>query len=232
MVAPVIASKTAKSEAAATTSMTLTAPSGISDGDILLIVIALDGNPTSFVNQSGGGAWVQISPVNGDKAPSNRATLYAIYKIASSESGDYTTTWTGSEPGQGFMYRITGAISGDEVQDPNNLNSLATDPSTALSFATDADDILALALHAIDRNRITDGQADGGTGWTTEDIIEAGGNGGAACGVSRKTIGSKGATLDSTQALSAADEWATRQIGIRSIAPVAGVPRSQVIIIG
>ena len=222
MAAPVIASKSSKTEGSNVTSLTLTAPSGISDGDVLLIVIALDGNPTAFVNQSGGGSWVQITPVNGDKAPVSRATLYAIYKIASSESGDYTTTWTGGEQGQGLMYRITGAIAGNEVDDPNNPSSAATDPSTADSFNTDADDVLALALHAVDRERITNGQSDGGTGWTTEDIIESGGANGAACGVSRKTIGTKGATLDSTQALSTADEWATRQIGIRSIAPAAG----------
>lgn len=221
MVAPVIASKSSRTEISNVTSLTLTAPSGIADGDVLLIVIALDGDPTAFVNQSGGGAWVQISPVNGDKAPVSRATLYVIYKIASGEAGNYTTTWTNAQQGQGFMYRITGAIGGDEVQDLNNLNSLDTDPSTALSFLTDSADTLALAFHAIDADRITNGQADGGIGWTTEDIIESGGSTGAACGVSRKTIGVIAFTLDSTQALSLADEWATRQIVIRSIAPVA-----------
>ncbi len=217
MVAPVIATKT--NNTADGTSIVMTAPSGIADGDVLLILLGLDGNTTAFVNPSG---FVQISPTDGDHNVTF-CSMYAIYKIASSESGNYTVSWTTSEKVQGLMYRITGAVSGDEVQDPNNVNTGAVAAATALSFTTDTDDTLALSLYGIDRNRITEGQADDGVGWTTEDILEEGSAGGAIAGVSRKTIGSAGATLDGVQTQSAADEWITRQIGIRSIAPGAPI---------
>ena len=227
MVAPVIATKS--NNTADGTSITLTAPTGIADGDVLLIVLGLDGDPDTFVNPSG---FVQISPTDGDHNVAF-CTFYVIYKIASGESGNYTVSWVSNEKVQGLMYRITGAISGDEVQDPNNLNSGAVAAATALSYSTDTDDTLALALYGMDRNRITEGQADDGVGWTTEDILEEGSAGGAVAGVSRKTIGTAGATLDGVQTQSTSDQWLTRQIGIRSIAPAAGDNiQSQAIIIG
>jgi len=214
MAVPVIESKSTATRTSNGLNINLTAPSGINDGDLLLIVLGIDGNPIIFTPPTG---FIDITPLNGDKGPSDRITLFAAFKIASGESGDYNTTWISNQQGTGHMYRISGAGISSPIQSDGSVNSGSTGDSTALGFTTDTPDTLALALHAIDRDRITDGQSDGGTGWTTEDIIESGGANGAACGVSRKNITTAGSTLDSTQALSNNDEFVTRQIGIREV---------------
>lgn len=79
-----------------------------------------------------------------------------------------------------------------------------------------------MAFYAIDRNRITDGQADNGTGWITNFIIEEGSANGSTAGVSRKNASNE-ATLNAGQTLSTSDGWATVQIAFRSEAPVGGI---------
>ncbi len=216
MVAPVIASKSSTVNSLNGTSNVLSAPSGIADGDLLLIVIGLDGNPTAFTPPSG---FTEITPNNGNKAPSNAATLYACFKIASSESGSYTTSWTTGEHNVGFMYRITGAVSGQEIQDPTNTNTGSVTPAIGSDFNTDTADSLALAFSSCDLAQL--GSGENGTGWSSEDHANTTGGGpSVGCGVSIKTIGTAGATLDSSRTLLSSEEWVTRCIAVRSI----GVP--------
>lgn len=230
MAVPVVASTSIETESTNTQSTAITKPSGTVDNDTVIIVLCLDGDPTGFALPAG---FTRISPLDGDKGPSNRCTMELYAKVASSEPSVYNITWSSTQQGMTYAFRITGALtSANFLQDPNNPSSAATDPSTADSFTTDSADTLALAFHTIDRDRITNGQADGGTGWTTEEIRESGGAGGAAGGMSIKGIVSAGVTLNSTQALSTADEWVTRQIGIRSIEPPAAVGFSHGSIIG
>ncbi len=219
MAAPVIATKSSTVQNSFETSTTLTAPTGIADGDVLLIVVNTDSNATAFSLPTG---FIRITPADGDKGPSNTCTRYIIYKIASSESGDYTVTWTGAVKNVSYMYRITGAFSGDEIQDPDNANSGATDPMIALDFLTDSADVLAFAFHTNDNIQSTN--SVGGTGWTNEDYNEVGTGGGSMTGaVSIKTIGAPTQTLDCTYPISSLPNWTGRQIAIRSLAPTVSI---------
>ena len=220
MAAPVIATKSSTVQNSFETSVTLTAPSGISDGDLLLIVVNTDSDATAFSLPSG---FIRITPADGDKGPSDQVTQYIIYKIASSESGDYTVTWTASVKSTSYMYRITGVSTvGPEVQDPNNPNSGATDPMIALDFLTDSADVLAFAFHT--NNNIQSTNSVGGTGWVNEDYNEVGSGGGSMTGaVSIKTLTAIGQTLDCTYPISSLPAWTARQIAIRSLAPTVSI---------
>lgn len=217
MVAPVLAT-TSSVNSGSGTSTTLTAPASISNDDLLVITLALDGaagNP-SVANDGTGAAWVrEISEVDGNQE------LHIFMKIAASETGNYTVSWTGTE---GFVCRadrITGALTTDFFEQGTAQSSSGTSsPATSLSFTPNTDNNLMYSCYAIDRNRITDGQADDGTGWTTSYIIEHDASGGVACGVSTKNL-SQSASSNGEQALSTNDTWSTVQIAFRSETPAA-----------
>lgn len=89
-------------QASDTTEITITAPSGIQDGDLLIAGISKDGGSTNAVGLAG---WASPTPYAGT-LNFYRGTV--LYKIASSESGDYTFTWSGNEQASGAILRISG----------------------------------------------------------------------------------------------------------------------------
>ena len=216
MPAPVLASSSSVNSGSGT-STTLTAPASITNNDLLVITLALDGasgNP-SVANDGTGAAWVrEISEDNG-----GNQELFVFMKIAASETGNYTVSWTGTEGHVCRCDRITGALTSDFYETGTINNSSGTSsPAVALSMTPNTDNNLMYAVYSIDRNRITDGQADDGTGWTTSYIIEYDSAGGVACGVSTKNL-SQTASSDGNQALSTNDTWTAIQIAFRSEAP-------------
>lgn len=101
MAVPTIASTSSANNFGFSGDLTLTPPSGIQDGDILLLVAgayALGGAITCS-------GFTQISDEVVSTATS-RTT--ALYKVASSESGNYTVGLNNSEGGAAVMFRLTG----------------------------------------------------------------------------------------------------------------------------
>ena len=219
MVAPSIATSTLGATGSGT-SITVTAPTSISNGDLLVFVISFDGtaaNP-SVSNDGTGASWVREVYEDG-----SNQELAVFMKIAASETGDYTCNWTGNEGVVANCLRITGHLSSGYFELGTATNAGGnTSPSNAASMTPNTDNNLMLACHAIDRDRITSGQSDGGTGWTTLTCEESGGAGGSACAISTKTITTAAASSDSTFSLSTNDTFSTIQIAVRSEAPVAG----------
>ncbi len=211
---PVIQSRSEQKEPSNTTSSTITAPTGITDGDVLIICMATDGNATSINWPSG---FTPIAEVHG---PSNRCTAAAAYKIASGESGNYAVSWTGNEQAILEMYRVDGAISGDEVQDPDESNTGTSSTATITPVAaTDADDSLVFVVSGTDDDDITvDGGGD--ADYTVEDVDKssAGANT-CAIGVQSKGIATAAVPPQCDLSLTASEEFAAFWFAVRSIAP-------------
>lgn len=111
------------------TSATLTAPSGIVDGDLLLIIFHIDGKPT--ITPPSGFATEIISNGQND-------TLAVYTKVASSESGDYALTFASQKWG-GYIARIDNDNGVDVSGKDDNASSTTSD---APSVTTTVDDCL------------------------------------------------------------------------------------------
>lgn len=227
MVSPVIESFGINVQGSGNTQITIPAPTGIVDGDLLFLSVTVDGNNNAITLPAG---FTQIFEQNTGGLSSRLA-----FKVASSESGDYTVTWVNTERSIGAVLRISGVDTGDPYElgtgDSDN-NTLAT----VLSMTPTNDDVLMLACYFIDGNNLNnDDQSDGGVGWTTLYIrqTDVGGTpSNVTNGISEKNIGASTASLDATQNLVSNDAWRTVQVAINSPAVVAGFSHSQGMIIG
>lgn len=142
---PVIQSRSEQNETTNTTSTTITAPSGIADDDLLVIIIAIDTANTGISFPAG---FTTIHSENFDSATS----LSIAHKVASSESGNYTVSWTNSEQSSAVMLRIDGIVTSDPVQDPNESATGTTSAGVGTitpSTATDTDDSLVFVAHSL-----------------------------------------------------------------------------------
>lgn len=106
------------------TSVTLSKPSGTTDGDILVACVAC------------GGPGITIAPPDGtwallDNQSAGGPSVRTFYKIASSEGADYTFTWTGSVAASAFV----AAYSGGDGTSPINQHS-AWDRATSTTTCT------------------------------------------------------------------------------------------------
>lgn len=86
-----------------TTSLTITAPSGIVNGNLLLAIVARDPANAGDVAISGFSLLTPDFAAQGG----DRMTQMLI-KTASSESGNYSATWTGNQKAVGAILRISG----------------------------------------------------------------------------------------------------------------------------
>lgn len=103
---------------------TFTAPSGIADGDILVILMHTGRNPALTATAPSGftaftGFPTNMTSVSGDPYV---VTLHAWYKVASSESGNYATSHAAADT-EGIIYRITGG----DTTTPQDVSPAFTD---------------------------------------------------------------------------------------------------------
>jgi hypothetical protein len=222
MAIPVIQTRSEQKEPANTTTTTITAPTGITDGDILIIVLATDGNSTAHSFPAG---FSPLFGANGLKGPSNRCTLTAAWKRASGESGNYTVSWTSTEQAIAEMYRIDGATAGNVIQNPGESNSGTGSTATITPVAaTDTNDSLVLVCFGMDDDDITV-DSGGDADYTVEDIDESG-TGGTSCsiGVQSKGIATAAVPPQCDLTLTASEEFAVGWFAVRSIAPTGAPP--------
>jgi hypothetical protein len=123
------------------TNTTFTAPSGIADGDILIIHFCIGANgttppvpttPTGFSVTSGS------FPITATSAAPYTIKNYSYYKVASSESGNYTVTHTSSDS-FGYMCAVSGGAAGAPGVTTNTgtgttTTALAVTPTNNNSF--------------------------------------------------------------------------------------------------
>ena len=218
---PVIQSRSQQPEGTNVSTTTITAPAGIVDGDVLVIVIATDGNsvftfPTGFMVKDQG------------FGPSNRCTLGVASKIASSESGDYVVTWTGgTEQSIAFMYRIDGADSGNEIQDPNESNTGTSATASIVPVAaTDQVNALVLVCFGMDDDDITtDGGGD--PDYNVENVGRSS-SGANTCSAGVQSRGQVGASVppQCDLTLTASEEWRSIWFAVRgTVTPAVAGPK-------
>jgi len=201
MAVPIIQSESKQTGSGS--SAVITAPSGIADDDILVIIGSWDGDAaaptcTGFTSLT--------------QRAESTVEQYVLWKRASSESGNYTVNWTGSEGVSFVMYRVSGCkTTGSPFHLEGTGNTGSGTTTTALGLTTTTNDCLAIAAHSVDRGRTDTTATIGGTGWTIEGVGSAlGGSGDASLVVGTKDMASQGATSNCTMSdtgWSTADGW-------------------------
>lgn len=129
----------ALAEQANATSAVYTAPSGIADGDYLIIWhFAANGSnvdpptptPPSGFSALPGGTWPQTAVFG-----SFNYAQYAWYKKAASESGNYTVSFASTTATRGLIVRVSGA-DGTTPFAPNNTQNSGTGATTTFTGLT------------------------------------------------------------------------------------------------
>ena len=167
---PVIELYTEQSETTPTTTITLTKPSGVQVGELLLLIcISDDTSATSFTDNKTG--WNFIGDF-GDRTSDSHVGLF--WKIADgTEGSSESVTQAGSDEWVAWYVRISGV----DTNEADTINVVGTPTTTigssvtAPSVNTDVDDCLALCFCAFDGG---DGNNNApfsvsGTGWSMED---------------------------------------------------------------
>lgn len=121
------------------TSLTISAPSGIQDGDLLIIYAAYSRTDDDFTLPPG---FTNIPIANA--GGSIRGVMG--WKIASSESGDYVINWSGSAQCAGAVLRISNHNGIDTLAQDYDVNLVNTHTAPAATAASDQSLVLRTAL--------------------------------------------------------------------------------------
>ena len=149
---------------ASRTNTPVTAPTGITDGDYLLLIAITGASTAPAVTLPAG-----FAGVPGPTWPQStvwlgfNVKLYVAYKIASSESGSYTFTHT-TAASQGVMMRFSGVDTTTPHDANATINNGSGTTTTALGLTTVTDNAAVVyigqdwgdttnALHAADQGR-------------------------------------------------------------------------------
>lgn len=110
-----------------------TAPSGISDGDILVILMTTGRDPAlNPTAPSGFTAFTGFPATMSSYVPATYIVrIHAWYKVASGESGNYATSHVAADT-EGIMYRITGGDTGT----PQDVSPAFTDHPSGTGGST------------------------------------------------------------------------------------------------
>ena len=192
-----------------TTSITISTPSGTSEDDLLIAVVATDGNKSTSLSAPSG--WNQIIVAS---ESDDRVTLGVWWKLAgSSEPSNRTFSWSGNEKAYGWMMRFTGHNTA------NPIHATATsegdnDTPSAPSVTTTVDECLIVRIGGFDDDDHTNGDA-GMAGHTTitsnESDSSSSSCSGAAAYVKQDSAGTTGSASFS---LNNNEEWRTLTIAI------------------
>jgi len=224
------------------TSWTLTYPTNLAAGDLILAIVGSDGNQTAGAGPSFPSWGAQGAQVDGSAASS----LCMGAKIASgSETGNFTLTMPANEQGPWTVLRITGwygsglpawtATALGNAGSPLTADGLEAGTSTIVGTSTTAnppdlnpgnwgtEDTLWLAVAAWDSTPTATAK-DANFTYTTSQPMSSGGAGGAGLAVSFRQLNA--ANLDpGAYTLSAAESGVIATLGIRPAAAAAFQPR-------
>lgn len=201
-------------------SWTLTYPTNIAAGNLLLILVGRDG--AVGAGESAPGFTALVGNSNGAN------TLYIWGKVAAgSETGDFTYTVGASEQGSWIIYRITDWYGSDTGTDSNGTAravtttgspSLNPDPPSLNPSFWDVEDTLWFAVCSVDTSRTISVYPLADNNYSDP----SGGSTGATLGVC--TTDSAVASLDpGTFTISNSDDWVAATIAVR---PAVAVPRA------
>jgi len=134
------------------TSLTISTPVGVSQGDLLIAAVVTDGNESGSLAPPAGEDWNLID-LSTDGA--GEVTLGVWWKIAdAAESPSHQWTWSGNEEAYGWIMRVTGhdVASPIDVFATNSGNSNNPD---APSVVTTVNDAMILRIGAFDDDDVT-----------------------------------------------------------------------------
>jgi len=209
MTVPVIETTSLKNQTSNVETTVITAPSGIQTGDLLFIIIALDGDAA---NPSASG-FVQMPATS-----EGTVELYFLRKtaeLADESKADYTVNWTGSQQGRFIMCRISGKIgTGIHIVGTGNTGNATTAAVNAIT--TTVVNTLAIACCAVDRDRVDDADdltiPNGFTEFQTSG--SSGGANGVGLIVAQKDMPVAADTLQPTFGTWVSDGFASRMVTI------------------
>ncbi len=146
IVAPVAYRSSSATTYASRTNTMLTAPSGIQNGDLLVIVFDIGAaSPPTPTPPSGFTALPNFSSPMAMTASGFTVNMYAWYKFASSESGNYTVTHA-SASSQGYIAAITGANTTTPFSPNPTKNTGTGTTTTATGLTTPYDTSLVMFI--------------------------------------------------------------------------------------
>lgn len=126
------------------TNSTITAPSGIADGNVLVAILHVGdatAEPSLAVTPPAGWTELTGSPIEASRPDPYTLSLRFYSKVASSESGNYTFTHASGES-EGIIYRLTGASTTSPINPNPTVNESVDNPvatgqtTTGLSITT------------------------------------------------------------------------------------------------
>ena len=192
------------------TNITINLPPGTSEGNLLIAVIATDGNLSDTMSAPTG--WNPIILIH----QNDRVTLGVWWKLATaSESSSYNFTWTGYQQAYGWIMRFTGHDPTNPINDWSSFGDTSNLPE-AKKVTTTVPDTLILRLGGFDDDDIiaTDDSGMAGHTTITMDRSTTGNNGTTSGGAAYEMHSTVGDTLDAPFTLSASEEYVTVTIAI------------------
>lgn len=214
MAAPVVESKSfAVTQSGGTVnSLTVTKPSGVAEGDLLVAVLSSN---LEAISISGGAAWTLRASV------ANTGFCRIFTSVAgASEPSSYTIATDDLDNDQfgGTIFRVSGADTSSPV-DVYGTNTGTSSTPTAPSITTTVADTLLFVGHALDANRLATPDTGFPTGYTGGRHEQT--DSPAACvhGSAYKSQASAGSTGTAAFTCDSSDTWAALQLAIK---PAAG----------
>ena len=130
------------------TSQALSAPAGIVENDMILMIIAIDGIGSNLIS-------TDFANVDNPQQVSACETFWLIKRATASEPGTYTVTWTGSERGRATLLRISGCPTTGTALDQVDVIGTQADAATGTAIFCPAItstviDTLAIASVTVD----------------------------------------------------------------------------------
>ncbi|MCK4576828.1 hypothetical protein KAU34_10500 [candidate division WOR-3 bacterium] len=194
------------------TTVVVTKPSGVVEGDLLIGFLSSDGGSETHTSPESG-TWEDI--LVGESEASGKQTFSVWYKIAgASEPSDYTFTCGSSEGMYAWIIRITGHSATSPIHKIRIKNGDSTIVLNTL-VATDHDDCLIISAFGADHGDITvDSGWNNGTNITVDESGSGSGDAsGGACWINQATAGF---TTQCQCSLTDTEEYVSICIAIRS----------------
>lgn len=203
---------------AAVTSITLTKPAGVSNDDLLLLIVGND--ESNVADWEPLASWNMIVDFNNAGADAALAVYWRVATGDASET-DPAPTCTSNEA-YGWYIRVSGADTTTPIHITGTPAGVVASPYTIGEVTTTADDCLVFYASAFDGGG-AGSFSESGAGWAEVDEQYSGTAGTDACGVwGTKTMSGQGATGDVSVTLGTTDGTSSVQFAVQP--PVACSP--------
>ena len=178
--------------------LTLTVPSGVNIGDLLVLILATDDNET--VNTPSGWTFINVGD-GGNAGP----TLACYYRVANgTESPNYTITWGTNERAAGAIVRYSNVNTTNPigVSGPNTGNNVSP---TSPSINTSNNNSFIVRVYAADRYYLSGTYPSGHTG--RFNITPGNNNNSVSLGMADQVQTTAGLTGTAVFSLTSAEQW-------------------------